>query len=265
MIRTILLKIHFFLSQQLGFSPIAFLNFFRFLPKYLSDFYLFKRQYSGRMKLYPCLGDHVSSMGAHSNEYFWQDLLVAQQIFESNPQKHVDIGSRLDGFIAHVASFREVEIFDIRPLNVSIPNVIFKQSDIMDIDSFTPDMFSCCDSLSCLHALEHFGLGRYGDPIDPHGYEKGLRSLSNILSNEGTLYLSTPIGRERVEFNANWVFSPIKLIELAQSFSLVLVTLTIISQYGKYQILETIDSSNLELLSNEHYNLGLFEFIKKDE
>jgi hypothetical protein len=36
----------------------------------------------------------------------------------------------------------------------------------------TPDGY--CDSLSCLHALEHFGLGRYGDPIDPRGHEKGI-------------------------------------------------------------------------------------------
>ncbi|MBV5330073.1 MAG: DUF268 domain-containing protein, partial [Chlorobium sp.] len=49
---------------------------------------------------------------------------------------------------------------------------------------------SYCDSLSCLHALEHFGLGRYGDPIDPHGYADGLRNMVKILRQGGLFYLS---------------------------------------------------------------------------
>jgi len=33
----------------------------------------------------------------------------------------VDIGSRVDGFVAHVASFREIEVFDVRPISAQIP------------------------------------------------------------------------------------------------------------------------------------------------
>jgi len=265
MIRILILKIHFFISQQLGFSPLVFFNFFKFFPKYMVDYSLFRRKFDGVLNLYPCLGDHVSSMGSYKNEYFWQDLLVAQKIFDRNPRTHIDIGSRLDGFIAHVASFREIEIIDIRPLDISIPNVKFRQADIMDVDSLNKEMSSRCDSLSCLHALEHFGLGRYGDTIDPFGYEKGLRALANILAIDGTLYLATPIGEERVEFNANWVFNPIKLVQLAETLSLNLVSLTIISQNGSYSYLDSDCMYDLELLSAEHYNLGLFEFKKSND
>ena len=37
-------------------------------------------------------------------------------IYAARPEKHVDVGSRVDGFVAHVASFREIEVFDVRPI-----------------------------------------------------------------------------------------------------------------------------------------------------
>ena len=76
------------------------------------------------------------------------------------------MGSRIDGFVAHVAAFREIEVFDIRPLTHKIPGVVFRRVDILDLPEALENY---CDSLSSLHALEHVGLGRYGDPIDAEG------------------------------------------------------------------------------------------------
>jgi hypothetical protein len=64
-----------------------------------------------------------------------------------------------------------------------------------------------CRSLSCLHALEHFGLGRYGDPVSYEGHLTGLANLTLMLQTGGRLYLSVPIGPQRIEFNAHRVFS----------------------------------------------------------
>jgi len=117
-------------------------------------------------KFVPILGEHRKSAGGIDSHYFNQDILVAQQIFRKNPVRHVDVGSRLDGFVSHVASFRSVEVFDLRPLKVEIPNIIFRQADIMQLD---PALEECCDSLSSLHVIEHLGLGRYGArsiPVD---------------------------------------------------------------------------------------------------
>lgn len=101
--------------------------------------------------------------------YFYQDLYAAQKIFQANPEKHVDIGSRIDGFIAHVASFREVEMLDIRPLPEKIKNVHFTHGDLLDLES---KYHNYADSISSLSVLEHFGLGRYGDTIDVDGSMK---------------------------------------------------------------------------------------------
>jgi hypothetical protein len=163
-------------------------------------------------KIYPILNDRFSESGSASGHYFHQDLLVARRIFLNNPVAHVDVGSRIDGFVAHVASFRSIEVLDIRPpVSNTIPNVIFKRADLMaPIDK---KLENYCDSLSCLHALEHFGLGRYGDPVNYDGYLLGLKNLTKLLKPGGKLYLSVPIGPQRIEFNAHRVFSVGYLLE----------------------------------------------------
>ena len=125
-------------------------------------------------KINPYPHEKQQQSGTARGHYFHQDLLVARRIHANNPEKHVDIGSRVDGFVAHVASFRDIEVLDIRPQDSAIQNIRFRQADLM---SPPPEMEAYCDSLSCLHAIEHFGLGRYGDPVDFEGHVKGLDSL----------------------------------------------------------------------------------------
>ena len=67
--------------------------------------------------------------------------------------------------------------------------------------------YECTDSLSCLHALEHFGLGRYGDPISFEGYLMGFKNISLMLKKGGKLYFSVPMGKQRIEFHAHRIFS----------------------------------------------------------
>ena len=152
----------------------------------------------------PVLGEWSDSSGS-LGAYFHQDLLVARWIYEAQPQRHVDVGSRLDGFIGHLAVFREVEVLDIRAQHERVPHVVFRQLDLMR--DLPPEWVAATDSLSCLHTIEHFGLGRYGDAIDPDGYRKGLEQLKRMVAPGGMLYLSTPMGPQRVEFNAHRVFS----------------------------------------------------------
>lgn len=114
--------------------------------------------------------DSSQESGMASGHYLHQNLLVAGKIFKNNPIKHVDIGSRMDGFIAHVASFREIEFFDIRKLTNTVDNIKFVQADLME-DNFK--IVDYCDFVSSLHALEHFGLGRYCDRIKYQGHILG--------------------------------------------------------------------------------------------
>jgi SAM-dependent methyltransferase len=164
----------------------------------------------------------------------------------------------VDGFVAHVACFREIEVFDIRPIAAQIPGVTFRQASLMKP---AEEMTDYCDSLSCLHALEHFGLGRYGDPVDPKGAERGLASMARLLRTGGVFYLSVPIGVDRVEFNANRVFDPRTIVGLAQENSLQWTALTVIHQGGRLAEC-SLDEAQLSALAKQRYALGIFVFTK---
>jgi SAM-dependent methyltransferase len=177
------------------------------LPRFLAERHQFRSQLPNDFAWgtdLPILDERGASSGT-LGAYFHQDGLVAKWIFENAPKRHVDIGSRIDGFIGHLAVFREVEVLDIRPQPHIAHNIIFRQLDLME--KLPEHWIECTDSLSCLHTIEHFGLGRYGDSIDPNGYQKGLEQLKRMVKPGGMLYLSTPIGPQRVEFNAHRIFA----------------------------------------------------------
>ncbi len=191
---------------------------------YTEDYKLFKKEMGTipdfpLYKNYPCLNDKYNECGATQTPYFAQDLYVATKIFNNKPEKHVDIGSSITGFVSHVAVFRPIEVFDIRPMSNPAHNIIFKQADLTDPSS-TP--YNYCDSISCLHALEHFGLGRYGDKIDPDGHLKGFEQITKILKPGGTFYFSVPMGVQRIEFNAHRIFGmPYLMNWVTQDYTIV--------------------------------------------
>jgi hypothetical protein len=262
MLKKTLIKLHWLISDQFGFDPRRLLRSLRGLPRFARDWRKFRRGYDGPLTLLPCLHDWSEEGGATKNEYFWQDLLVARWIFEARPHRHVDVGSRVDGFVAHVASFREIEVFDVRPIRTQIQNIKFSQADLMSSAGLPATEGGYCDSLSCLHALEHFGLGRYGDPIDPVGYQRGLANMALLLRSGGMFYLSVPIGRERVEFNANRVFDPHNIVKQGEVNGLVLRCLTVIGRGGAAKEV-SITPEVLKELAEADYSLGVFVFTKQ--
>lgn len=230
-------------------------------PSFIADWWHFRAHYRGELRWKPCLHDRYSEGGSARSEYFLQDLLVARKVAQASPKRHVDVGSRVDGFVAHVASFREIEVLDVRPTTAHVPGVTFRQADLMSPNVVEEFGEGYCDSLSCLHAIEHFGLGRYSDPIDVRGHERGIANMARLLKEGGTFYLSTPIGRERVEFNANRVFDPVRLVAFARECGLELISLTVVRPNGNVDD-QQLDEKNLLALGTQDYNLGMFLFVK---
>lgn len=252
-------KIYWLLSAQFGFDPRRLGRSLQGIPKYIADWLRFRKTYKGEIRFFPCLHDWHEEGGSTRGEYFWQDLHVARKIFAANPETHVDIGSRIDGFVAHVAAFRSIEVFDIRPITALIPGVVFTQADLMSPSEANKDY---CDSLSCLHALEHFGLGRYGDPIDPEGHISGLSNMVRLLRSGGVFYLSVPIGQERVEFNAHRVLCPTSLSRLVSAMGFVLHEFSWMES-GKPLLQSENIEHDLSRLDKCPYALGIFTFVKK--
>ena len=156
------------------------------------------------------LTDCIQEAGS-AGDYFFQDMWAAREIYRSNVKHVYDIGSRVDGYIAHLLAMEvHVTLLDVRSFPHKIEGVDFIRTDATNLDNI-PD--ESIETLSSLCALEHFGLGRYGDPIDYDGWRKALRAIKRKLKVGGTFYLSVPVGNvERVQFNAHRIFHPMTIV-----------------------------------------------------
>lgn len=221
----------------IGIDPRKSWAAVRSLPGYISGLVKYirasaiKKPMAFPIRVVPVLSDRYLESGVARGHYFHQDLWAAREIFKRRPTRHIDVGSRVDGFVAHLLCFREVEVIDIRPLSSTVQGLSFLQADISQPGAVR---HLEADSVSCLHALEHFGLGRYGDPIQPDGWRHGLQNLVDLLLPEGTLFLSVPVGKEHVEFNAQRIFNPLTILSEAQKLGLYLERFSAVDDTGDF-------------------------------
>lgn len=199
------------INRLIGWKPEQLGNTLRGFPIFWRNYQKYRSQAAQLADTFPVtkvtpyfFHDRWAPAGQAQGQYFHQDLLVAREIYRRNPKRHLDVGSRVDGFCAHVATFRPIEIVDIRPMPSEVPNMIYRQGNIL---SRNLENLGTTDSLSCLHTLEHIGLGRYGDPIDPLGHEIAFRNLTGLVDPGGLFYFSVPLGPSRIEFDAHRIFS----------------------------------------------------------
>ena len=208
--------------------------------------------------LYPCLNDWDANAGS-LGYYFWQDLWAARKIFQNRPSEHYDIGSRVDGFIAHVLPFMSVTMLDIRPLPQKVEGLKFIQADATNLDGIADRSIM---SLSSLCAPEHFGLGRYGDPVDPACF-KAMKSMQRVLAPGGHLYFAVPVGDSNgVAFNAHRFFTPELIAETMNE--LQLADLSVIGRAGEFLEHMTLEEFHAKKFG-ENYSAavdGLFEFVR---
>lgn len=214
------------------------------------DSFTIREQY-----LWPMIQDKYAMAGSIGN-YFWQDLWAAKLIVQSGIRSHFDIGSRIDGLIAHLlAADIEVTMIDVREFPEKIEHLRIILDDATSLHQIADESI---DSMSAMCSLEHFGLGRYGDPIDPEACFKCFYNIQKKLRRGGSLYLSVPIGEERVEFNAHRVFYASTIVECFSGLHLEEFSC---AADGKIE-------SNVELhkydkdLHNGEYRYGLFRFLK---
>ena len=209
-------KFIFFITYLLS-DPSSFLNKFRGLPLYLRDVYRWKKKQTGESfsfswkNVIPFLDDRFKSAAEWQSDYFFQDIWAARQLCSRQISFHVDVGSSFCGFVAHIlgAGINTVYV-DVRRIHCDLSGLNIVNGSITQL----PFSDGSISSLSCLHVLEHIGLGRYGDPVDPSGYRYAAQELARILAPGGSLLIGTPIGRERLCFNANLVFAPTTIVKL---------------------------------------------------
>lgn len=200
-------------------------------------------------ELSPILCDNTASTQTGGGHYFYQDVWALSHVAELCPSEHHDFGSRLDGFSAQATAVCPVIYYDIRPPSFAIPNFHFRKADLLSLPLDRESIFSA----SCLHVLEHIGLGRYGDVIDPRGIEKAMKELQRVMAKGGNLLLSMPVGRPRVEFNAQRVVDPEWPREVLND--LRLVEFAVVSDDNSF-----IKNVQPRDFSNQRYACGMYLF-----
>ena len=217
---------------------------------------------------YICLKDCLrNASGVDIGTYFFQDMWAAREIYRSNIKHVYDIGSRIDGYIAHLLSMEiQVTLLDIRPFPKKVEGIDFIQANATDLSNI-PD--NSIETLSSLCALEHFGLGRYTDPIDYNGWKKALLAIKRKIKVGGTFYLSVPVGYECVRFNAHRVFNPMTIVNellpecILQEFSYIDVQNSRIETCLK----STTSFLNLDLFMQSYvdYCRSTLDFVTKNK
>lgn len=111
-----------------------------------------------------------------------------------NIEKHVDFSSSLH-FSSNLSAFLPVEFYDYRPVNLTLSNLKSGHADLTDLKNFEDNSIS---SLSCMHVVEHIGLGRYGDKVDTEGDIKSINELKRVCAIGGSILFVVPVGKERI-------------------------------------------------------------------
>jgi SAM-dependent methyltransferase len=201
--------------------------------------------------IYPRIHEKTQTT-AFDIHYFYQDIWAFQRVQKSGTDIHIDVGSKAD-FVGFLTSVTKVIFVDIRPLEASLENFESMKGSILSL----PFKDGSVQSLSCLSVAEHVGLGRYSDPLDPHGTEKAAKELYRVLAENGNLYFALPVGKPRLCFNAHRIHSPQQIIDYF--CNLDLVELSGIDDKGIF--LRNID---INILADSDYACGLFWFKKPE-
>lgn len=200
-------------------------------------------------ELYPQLDDALPR-SPFDKHYFFQDVWAARKVAELGPERHVDVGSRVDlvGFLTVVTS---VVFVDIRPLEANLEGLESVEGSILAM----PFEDRSLESVSCLHVAEHIGLGRYGDPLDPDGTRKAAKELQRVVAPGGQLLFSGPVGAPRTCFNAHRIHAPRQVLEMFDE--LELVEFAGVDDNDRFH--PRMQPADLE---GAHYACGMFRFTR---
>ena len=202
--------------------------------------------------IYPCLGDRTPK--THFDRHYVYHIGWAARILAKlKPEFHVDISSSLH-FCSVVSAFIPVKFYDVRPADLTLSQLSTNRADLVSL----PFADNSVHSLSCMHVVEHVGLGRYGDPLDPDGDLKAIGELQRVLANGGSLLFVVPLGKPRIMFDAHRIYAYEQIIRYFSALNLR--ELALISDESKENGI--IYDVTPELANAQDYGCGCYWFQK---
>jgi Caenorhabditis protein of unknown function, DUF268 len=222
--------------------------------KFFSEYFIFKKRNDGRLEMkfseiYPCLNDRINTT-PFDRHYTYHPAWAARILAKTRPEYHVDFSSILS-FGTIISAFIPIKFYDYRPAEISLSNY---DSQFADLKALPFDKESL-PSISCMHTIEHIGLGRYGDELDPKGDIKAIDELKRIAKKGADILFVTPIGAPKIQFNGQRVYSREQIVDYFHGCELV--EFTLIPDTGPLIINPDPDDIN-----RQSYGCGCFWFKK---
>jgi hypothetical protein len=202
---------------------------------------------------FPCLYDDTQNVG-FERHYMFHPVWAASAIKKISPDVHYDISSSLR-FVSMLSCFFKVKHFDYRKPPMFLENLEIGQVNLTGLDFTTNSIFS----LSCMHTIEHIGLGRYGDALDCDGDIKAANELKRVLAKGGNLLVVVPVGRSRIEFNAHRIYSFSQAVDLFSELTLVEYALI----PDNHETGDIIYGASEALTDSQEHGCGCFWFKKE--
>ena len=205
------------------------------------------------LDIFPCLFENIPYT-RFDTHYIYHTAWAARKVKEIDAKEHVDISSSLY-FSGIVSAFKPVRFYDFRPAKLNLSDLTSDKANLLNL----PFENSSINSLSCMHTVEHIGLGRYGDEIDPEGDLKAAKELSRVVRPGGSLLFVVPVGKPRIQFNAHMVYSYDMVIGMFPEF--VVKEFSLIPDNA----LEggMIYNTGKEMADKQVYGCGCFHLTKK--
>ena len=203
---------------------------------------------------YPCYQDKTSTTEFDSH-YIYHPAWATRVVKEISPQFHIDIGSTLH-FSSILSAFFTTKFYDYRPANLLLDNLESGSADLTQLFFNTNEV----ESLSCMHTVEHVGLGRYGDPIDPEGDIKAMKELQRVVKPGGSLLFVTPVGKPKIAFNAHRIYSYKMIIENFNQMEVVEFSMI----PDNAMEVGMIRNCPIDLVARQEYACGCFWLKKKN-
>lgn len=203
---------------------------------------------------YPCLDDRTGTTGLDFH-YLYHPAWAARILANTRPERHTDISSSLH-FCTLVSAFVPVRFYDYRPVTLNLENLSSREADLTAL----PFGDRSISSLSCMHVVEHVGLGRYGDTLDYDGDLKAISELKRVLAPGGNLLFVVPIGRPRIMFNAHRIYSYEQITSYFPELQMREFALVPDPSYGQ----QWIAPATKEQADAQTYGCGCFWFVRSE-
>ncbi len=201
---------------------------------------------------WPRLNDRTEHLPFDAH-YIYHTAWAARVLADTRPSKHIDISS-LAYFATIASAFVPIDFYDYRPAGIRLDNLTCGAADLCRL----PFDDRAVESISCMHTIEHIGLGRYGDPLDALGDRKALSELQRVVARGGSLLVVVPVGKPRVQYNAHRIYDPHMIENYLPELEL-----------RSWALLKDDSSTGLELKPTrelalqQRYGCGCFHFVRR--